>query len=183
MKRVIFYLSILTIFSTLASCGGSPINLDTEGLTNPVNTGAVSALTFSQSSFSPYIYVNSDKSYLRISYGFFPDGSEFDFSKQTITIACSFLVSTPEGIDIQSSTPMETNCEPYILDLAKNGESFTVDGILIPIAGNYLQMEPDFGIILSTDGVKDSTDGTILTASSGKLEDYYKQILDRVDTE
>lgn len=133
---------------------------------------------YAETTFSSYLEVSSDRNNLRISFSFFPDGTDFDFDAKTASIPCAFFSRIPDDVDIQLSAPTDDSCEPYVITFNSTGESFTLDGIVVPFTSSYEKFADDFEFIITQDGVLDAEDNALLT-SDGKLEDYFDLILEK----
>lgn len=174
MKKFSILLLVLVLFMPI---GCTEEDADVES-TSPVVRSQVGDLTFESSGFSSYIELSTDKNYLRFAFSFFPDGTGFDFDKKKVSIPCSFLMRIPDDVDVQLSAPLEEDCEiPYTISFDSEGETFTLDGIVVHLNSSYDRFADDFEFIVSADGIKDAVDGTVLTSGRGKLEDFYDLIL------
>lgn len=182
LHRTLFILIISIILFGACSGGtssGSGSSGEAESTATSTGT-SIDSLTYNASGFSDYLEFTPEKNYLRMAFSFFPDGTGFDFDKKTVSIPCAFLSRIPEGVDVQLSAPIEEPCEtPYTITFDGTGETFTLNGIVVPFNSAYDKFAGDFEFDITADGVRDARDGTVLTASGGKLEDFYDLILER----
>lgn len=180
MKRILFSILFLLFLFTGVGCteeDASDAETDPSG-----NSKSLSGenLVFAPSGFSPYIEI-SGKTHLRFAFSFFPEGSGFDFDQKTVSIPCTFLSSRiSEDVDVQLSAPLEEECDTlYTITFDDDAESFTLEGIVVPLNSSYDRFADDFEITISVDGVKDAANGDLLTSAGGKLEDFYDLILEK----
>lgn len=177
------FIAMILVFGFLMGCEEEATDTAVDNLPAPVisdGSSAKKAVEFEESVFSPYLEFSPDKSSLRIAFSFFPDGSGFDFEAQTVAIPCAFLNLVPEGVDVQLSAPLEDDCKtPTTISFGDAGESFTLDGIVVPFDKTYAKFGKDFELLVSEGGMEDTSDGTLLFSENGGLEDFYKLLLAR----
>lgn len=165
---------------TTACPGGDTGQANVDDGQGPVSAETATAghLVFEATSFSPFVEKTADGKTLRIAYSFFPDGTDFDFDAKTVSIPCSFKSRAPDGVDLNLSAPVNQPCNPYKLSFNAEGEAFTLNGIEVPLTGDsYTRFVEDFEFEMTTEGIRDSLDGSSIETDGGKLEDYYFVIL------
>lgn len=147
---------------------------------DPKGSSLSESLKFEDSSFSPYLQLSEDKLHIRMAFSFFPDGTDFNFKDQTLSIPCSFLSVVPEGVDVQLSPPLIPPCQgSHDISFNASGEKFTLNGIVVPLNPVYQKLVEDFEIEITADGVRDSLDASDLVSDEGTLEAFYELIVER----
>lgn len=163
------------------ACNEESGSNDEDSSTQLVNTATADSeeIQYTDTSFSSYLELSGNKNYLRISFSFFPDGTDFDFATKTASIPCAFFSRIPDDVNVQLSAPTDDSCEPYVISFNEAGESFTLDGIVIPFTSSYEKFADDFEFIITQDGVLDAEDNALLSSDGEKLEDYFDAILEK----
>lgn len=157
----------------LISCGSADSFTDSE--VDVIKNGSLAA-TFQPAEFSSYIELSEDQKWVRFKFAFFPDGTNFDFTNKRVIIPCDFSQSLPEGVDINLTAPLTPLCsQPYVISVINEGESLSVDGLVLSLERKAFA--DDFSIEITPLGVKNLISDTIITASKGKLVEYYTLIL------
>ncbi|MBI4411100.1 MAG: hypothetical protein HY541_01280 [Deltaproteobacteria bacterium] len=172
---------ILLFLFLLGACSGAgSVSSDENVSSGSTASTDISSLTYNPSGFSTHLEFTPEKNYLRIGFAFFPDSTAFDFEEKTVSIPCTFLNRIPEGVDVQLSAPTEELCDTYYtITFDGTGESFTLNGIVVPFSTVYEKFAGDFEFEITADGVRDVQDATTLAPTSGTLEDFYDLILER----
>lgn len=164
------FLYSLIILITLVACGSSTENAS-DGPTEIGNRANLS-LNFKKTDFSSYIEVSEDHKWLRFKFGFFPDGTNYDFTNNRVIIPCDFFNSIPEGVDVNLTAPLNPLCvQPYVIAAMEEGESLTVDGLVVLMDRKVFP--DDFGFEITLEGVKNISNEEILKTVKGKLAEYY----------
>ena len=176
-------IALCTLTLSLASCEEDKIDSEVvaadEGVPEPAPR---ETLTFEKSNFSPFVEVSTDKKFVRVAFSFFPDGTDVDFERKIVGVLCTFPSNIPDDVNVQLTAPIEAEWDsPYVVAFPETTSLFTLDGIVMTVESAGMKFEPDFGIRLSADGIRDSFDGTLLSSSEGKLEDFYQLIIDKRD--
>lgn len=177
MIKLLKIIGVVCLVGLLA-CNEESIS-DEDSSTQLTTTSDSQEAQYTETTFSSYLEMSSDRNYLRISFSFFPDGTDFDFDAKTASIPCAFFSRIPDDVDVQLSAPTEDACEPYVITFNETGESFTLDGIVVPFASQYEKFADDFEFTITQDGVLDAEDNILLTSDGGKLEDYFDLILEK----
>lgn len=173
----------------LAGCAGEVVDMNEARLGVPQavpvqsgsefenGTSADLAAGFTDSAFSSYIQFSADKKLTRYSYNFFPEGTDFNFETKTVSIPCSFLSAAPaDGVDIALSAPIEQRCQPYVLNFG-DSDDFTLYGIVTPADSE--KFLDTFEFMITPEGALDTLDGSLISSTRGKFEDYYDLVLKR----
>lgn len=174
-------LALLTLSVGLVSCEEDEVDSD-EASADEVSPPPAQLETpaFENSNFSQFVEVSTDKKFVRVAFSFFPDGTDVDFERKTVGIPCTFPSNLPDDVDIALSAPIEAECDTlYLVSFPETTSLFTLNGIVMTVESADMKFEPDFGIRLSSDGIRDSFDGTLLSSSAGTLEDFYQIIIDK----
>lgn len=165
---------IFILILGLSGCNESSDADDTSSISTGGSTST--SLVCEDASFSDYLEFCSSRSVLRISYSFFPDGTDFNFTDQTATIPC-ISASASSDISIQISEPEDgSSCADTVLSFTATDESFTLEGIVVPMSSEYTKFESDYQLVITSAGFTHSTDDSLVSASGGKLEDFITAI-------
>lgn len=165
------FVTVIALLFTLLSCGGGEGENGQPKFQDESNKSGNLSLVFKASSFNQYIDFSEDSQWVRIKFGFFPDGTNFDFPNKRIIIPCDFENPVPEGVDVNLSAPVgENSCgDPLVLSVADEGESLSVEGIVLhtdkmAFAKYDLEIDPE--------GIKLISTGELIVAPKGKLAEY-----------
>ncbi|MBX7147595.1 hypothetical protein K1X76_00795 [bacterium] len=202
-------LSIFGLALLLTACGSGQSGDGASDEKSSALTQSIEDLDF-ENTFSPYVGVSTDKKYLRLSFGFFPDGSvyntaasgkkvyvtfsddgqteneevndeEISCGSYCVMIPCDFVAPAVDLLSLGLSAPTEGSCQPVKYEFNGADEIFTVNGYVVPLNGSYNKFANDFGFKITESGFVDATSGDPITGE--KLEEIYQKIITTADVD
>lgn len=178
-----FFLSFVAL--ALLACQGmesSNTSIETVALTEPtpkqgeksetensnvsisaIETKSAPALKsdFDQSNFSKFIYFHKDKNRIVLDYNFFPEGSDFDSEKKTVSLPCVKPLPDDEHLSINLNATSNAPCKSKSLDVST--ATFTLLGLEFEFDREFDLFAEDYGFVLTADGFVDSEYGELFT--------------------
>ncbi|HBF11978.1 MAG TPA: hypothetical protein DDW49_01095 [Deltaproteobacteria bacterium] len=183
MKNIKSLAFVCFLGAILVACGGGGSTgennqIKEDGAAARADSLTVGNLVFDPSSYSKYIKVSHDKRLIILAYGFFPQGTKIDNDNHRLVFPCFEQGSQDPEVNIQLNVPPEGACNnPYLFDVSAEGESLNVNGVILPFKedGANDHFAADFNIILTSDAVKNSITGEVISSEEGTLLSFHEK--------
>lgn len=189
MKKLIPMAALFWIMTAACNEAETTTSLDTtqqtttaEAQVSAIDTAAsdndaVSAGSYTQTTFSRYVYEKSGEDVFLIDFNFFPEGTDFDSQAKTAALPCETTTDTDAAIDVNATE--EEDCDKLTVDLSS--ATFTFIGLEISHDESQQLFVEDFEFKITTDGFVDPLDGATLdvAADTATLESVYNAVMDK----